>query len=187
MAIGWQGERIQFVPMDKQKHGENCFLWINDPDISDWLKVGDFPISRAAEDRVIERFEEGSESNVVMAIELLDGTHIGQTGIHGIDLRHGYATTGSFIGAKEYQRQGYGTEASKLRAWYCFEVLGLRLITSGYIEGNFKSQKMNERCGYIQHGVIPKKYWKRGQYRDEIITHLTRERWLELSNRAKNW
>ncbi|MFM9871853.1 MAG: GNAT family N-acetyltransferase [Fimbriimonadaceae bacterium] len=187
MAIGWQGERIRFVPLDKSKHGENCYRWINDPDISDWILIGDFPITPTAEDKFLEELSAFSEKNVIFAVELLDGTHIGQSGIHGIDIRHGFATTGSFIGAKEHQGVGLGTEASQLRAWYCFYVLGLRLITSGYLEGNIQSQRMNEKTGYVEFGRVPKQYWKRGMYRDHIHTLLTRERWLELSGGNKSW
>lgn len=187
MAIGWQSERLQLVPLDKSKHCDNCFQWINDPDISDWILIGDFPITSAAEDKYFDELTAASETNVLFAIELLDGTHIGQSGIHGIDVRHGFANTGSFIGSKEFHGQGLGTEASKLRAWYCFHVLGLRLITSGYIEGNIQSQRMNEKCGYVEFGVIPKQYWKRGMYRDHVQTVLTRERWMELSGGAKTW
>jgi len=187
MAIGWQGDRIQFVPVDSAKHGENCYQWINDPAISDWILVGDIPIGRSAEDEVMKRFEQPSETNIVFAIELLDGTHIGQTGIHDLSLRHGFAMTGSFIGSQEHQGQGYGTEASKLRAWYCFHVLGLRMVTSGYFEGNERSQRMNAKCGYIECGRVPNQFWKRGMYRDHVHTLLTRERWLELSGGEKNW
>jgi RimJ/RimL family protein N-acetyltransferase len=124
---------------------------------------------------------------VIFAIELLDGTHIGQSGIHGISVRHGFGETGSFIGEAKYRDKGFGTEASKLRAWYCFHVLGLRMVTSGYVEGNEQSRRMNEKCGYIETGRVPKLMWKRGMYRDHIHTVLTRERWLELSGGNKSW
>ncbi|QYK52636.1 MAG: GNAT family N-acetyltransferase [Fimbriimonadaceae bacterium] len=187
MAVGWQGDRIQLAPLDQERHFENICAWINDPEVTDWIMVGDFPMGALAEQEWFNSHLKFNEKDVVLAIELLDGTHIGQTGIHGIDLRHGFASTGSYIGDPSQRGKGYGTEASKLRAWYCFHVLGLRLIMSGYLEGNERSKAMNENCGYTEYGRVPKQFWKRGQYRDHIETVLTRERWLELSGGNKNW
>ncbi len=77
--------------------------------------------------------------------------------------------------------KGYGTDATNVRARYLFEVLGLRAIFSSILEGNEASMKMQMRSGYEIYGRAPKKYWKRGMYRDEILTVLTRERWASFS------
>jgi hypothetical protein len=39
----------------------------------------------------------------------------------------------------------------------------------------------------VEYGRIPSQFWKRGAYRDHILTLLTRERWMELSQGQKNW
>lgn len=187
MALGWESNRIRFVPLDEERHFENICRWINDPEVNEWILVGDFPMGKIAEREWFDSCLKASETNVVFAIELLDGTHIGTSGIHGISTRHGFATTGSYIGDAVYRGKGYGTEASQLRAWYCFHVLGLRLLTSGYLEGNDWSKRMNEKTGYVEYGVVPKQYWKRGMYRDHYHTMLTKERWLELSGGKKSW
>lgn len=187
MATGWEGGRIRLMPMDAERHFKNICRWVNDPDVNEWILVGDFPMGEIAEREWFDSCLKGSESNVVFAIELLDGTHIGTSGIHGINLRHGFASTGSYIGDPGHRGKGLGTEASKLRAWYCFHVLGLRLVTSGYIEGNEGSRVMNERAGYLPVGCIPKQFWKRGMYRDHFETVLTRERWQELSGGNRVW
>jgi RimJ/RimL family protein N-acetyltransferase len=173
--------------MEKERHFDNTLRWVNTEDVSDWILIGDYPIARVGQEEWFERMSRGSDTDIIFAIELLDGTHIGQTGIHGIDHRHGFASTGSFLGEDAFRGLGYGTEASQLRAWYCFYVLGLRLLRSGYLEGNDRSAGMSERSGYVESGRIPKQYWKRGMYRDHIETVLTRERWLELSGGARRW
>lgn len=186
MAIGWTGDRVRLTPLD-ERHFENCYQWINDPEISEWLKGGDEPMAMLAEREWFDSVCKGSERNIMFAIETLDGEHIGNTGIHGINRKHGFATTGSLIGNKSFQNQGIGTEAAKLRAWYCFHVLGLRLVMSGYFGGNDRSARMQEKAGYIVRGVVPGQYWKRGAYRDHVETVLTRERWLEISAGKPVW
>ena len=189
MAFGWESDRLRLAPLDVDRHFENCYRWVNDPEVSEWLLVGDHPITKLAEKDWFEAMQRksGHDGDLVFAIELLDGTHIGQSGLHGIDWRNGFATTGSFIGMVDQQNKGYGTEAAQLRAWYCFHVLGLRLLRSEYLDGNVRSKRMQEKTGYIEVGRIPQRFWKRGAYRDDVATVLTRERWLELSGGNKTW
>ena len=175
MAFGWEGKNIRLVPLDFEAHYENCCNWMNDPELTHGLLVGDFPMTRLAEKEWFETAlkRDGQSGEIMFAIELLNGTHIGNSGIHGIDWRNGFATTGSFIGDKNEQNKGYGTEAAKLRAWYCFHVLGLRLLRSEYLSGNDRSKRMQEKAGYQETGRVPQRFWKRGQYVDDVITILT--------------
>lgn len=180
MAIGWSSERVRLVPLDFERHFENCYRWINDPEVNEWLAVGDEPMARLAEKEWFESVQRGRDNDIAFAIETLDGRHIGQSGIHQISHKHGTALTGSFIGDPSDRNQGLGTEAAILRAWYCFHVLGLRLLTSEYIDGNARSKRMQEKAGYIEYGRLPKCFWKRGEFRDKVRTYLTRERFFEL-------
>ena len=116
-------------------------------------------------------------SDVYFAIETVEGKHIGMSGIHRIDWRNRFGTTGTIIGDVKEWGKGYGTEASMLRAYYAFEVLNLRMLLSGYLDGNEGSRIMNDRVGYVECGRVPQQLWKRGQYRDHVQTLLTREAW----------
>ena len=174
------------MPLDEERHFEHCYVWVNTPKVTDWLVVGDFPLSRLSQRDWFEKAARSTDSEVMFAIETLDGRHIGNSGVHAIDLRHGTCSTGSLIGSPEDWGKGYGTDASRVRARYCFEVLGLRMLYSGYLEGNEASRRMNEKCGYIECGRIPQRYWKRGAYRDEVLTYLDRENWENLNKRSEN-
>ena len=180
MPVGWQSDRVRLVPLDYERHFENCYRWINDPEVSEWLAVGDLPIAKLAEKEWFESAQRGSTTEVTFAIETLEGRHIGQSGIHRIAYQHGTALTGSFIGESADRGKGFGTEAAVLRAWYCFQVLGLRVLFSEYFSGNALSARMQEKVGYIECGRKPASFWKRGEYRDRVETMLTRERFFEL-------
>ncbi len=117
----------------------------------------------------------GTATDINFGVETLDGQHLGFSGIHFINYRHGTAQTGTVLGAKELWGKGYGTDAARVRARYCFDVVGLRMLYSAVLEGNERSLRMQHAVGYQQCGVQPKKYWKRGMYRDEIQTFLTRD------------
>ncbi len=185
MARGWEGEKVRLVPIDADEMLANYVRWLNDPEVTRYLLIGDHPLTRMAERSWLERIEQGTATDVVFAIETLDGQHIGTSGIHDIEYRHGSASTGSFIGEPSMWGKGFGTDAARVRARYCFEVLGLRLLRSSILEGNERSLRMQVAAGAEVVGTWPKRYWKRGQWRDEILLALTRERWEQVSQSRK--
>lgn len=173
MAYGWEGELVRLVPLDKEKHLENAVRWLNDPEVTQFLLIGDFPLTKVAEEKYFDRHGEVDEHDVAWAVETLDGRHIGFSGLHQINHMHKTAISGTVLGDKASWGKGFGTDAARTRAKYAFEVLGLRLIMSAILEGNERSLRMQEAVGYQVVGRIPERFWKRGQYRDEIITCLT--------------
>lgn len=183
MGFGYEGKRIRLAPLDADKHLENLYLWMNDPDVTDTLGFNGTPMTRGTERDFIERMDK-DKIHVVWAIELLDGTHIGTSGIHGINLANGVANTGSYIGRPDLHGKGYGTEASILRAKYAFKILGLRMVKSTFLRGNVASQRMMEKTGYIEYGSIPNEHWKNGAFREMVYTVLTKERFFELHPEA---
>src|SRR5947209_3602425 len=120
MPFGWEGELVRLVPLDIDKHYENAVKWVNDPEITQFLKIGDFPITRLAEREWIESHTKTSDTEVAFAIETLDGLHIGFSGIHRIVWRDGTATTGTLIGETGEWGKGYGSDAVRTRTRYAF-------------------------------------------------------------------
>lgn len=177
MSFGWEGDKVRLVPIDRAKHLDNAIQWLNDPEVTQWLLIGDFPLSRLAEEQWFDLCGSSSpfeSTEVAHAIETLDGEHIGFSGLHKISFRHGTATSGIFIGAKRFWRQGFGCDAVIIRKRYAFEILGLRLLLSSCMDGNEASFKTLLKAGYKECGRVPKRYWKRGQYRDEILMYAGR-------------
>lgn len=177
MGFGWEGKKVRLVPLDKHKHFENALLWFNDPEITQWTLMGDLPLARLAEEEYFDRVMRSDQTEVAFAIETLDGEHIGFSGIHQIDWRNGVGRTGTVIGRKEYWGQGYGSDAIHVRTRYAFEVLGLRLLLSEVMGGNEASLKALQKAGYREVGRIPRRYWKRGAYRDAVLLMVDRESW----------
>ncbi len=193
MPPGWQGERTRLVPLDRQRHFENALAWLNDPAATDGTLVGDLPVAALAEEEWFARCMKASvfeSSEVTFAIETLDGVHIGFAGIHKIEWRHGVGETGTIIGPREFRGKGYGSDAVKLRTWYAFEILGLRMLTSFVLSNNPASRRVLEKAGYVPCGVVPRRYWKRGAYRDVTLLAVERDGWLADAGkgyRARNW
>lgn len=178
MSYGWAGDVVRLVPLDKERHLENCLRWLNDPDLTQAVLGGDFPISARAENAWFDKMtSEIGGADIVFAIETPAGEHVGLAGIHHIDYRHGTGYTGTIIGDSRDRNQGLGSDAVRIRTRYAFETLGLRLLTSEVMAGNLPSMRVLEKSGYRQCGIIPQRYWKRGEFRDAHQFACLREWW----------
>jgi RimJ/RimL family protein N-acetyltransferase len=175
MPFGWEGEKARLVPLDKAKHLDNAVVWMNDPEVTAWTLVGDWPMTRLAEEDFFDRAMRETEKELHFAVETLAGDHIGFSGLHRIDWRQGVATTGTLLGRRDLWGQGYGTDAARLRVRHAFEVLGLRMLLSEVMADNVGSLKMLLKTGYREVGRIPRRMWKRGAYRDVVILVIERE------------
>jgi RimJ/RimL family protein N-acetyltransferase len=177
MAIGWTGEKVRLVPLDRNAHLDNAIAWLNDPEVTAWTLIGDFPIGRLGETEFFDRAERAdpwTAPDVTLAVETLAGEHIGFSGLHKIDWRNSCATTGTVIGCQDLWGKGLGTDAARVRTRYAFDVLGLRLLLSEALDGNIASIRMLERVGYVQVGRIPRRHFKRGAFRDALLFALER-------------
>ncbi len=167
MPFGWEGNLVRLVPLDEGRHFDNAVLWLNDPEVTRFLLVGDMPLTKVMEREYFQIAQ--TETNIPFAIETLEGDHIGFCGIHNIQWRHGHASTGTLIGRRELWGKGFGSDAVAVRTQYALDVLGLRILTSDVMAENVASIKMLERSGYVNRGVIPARYFKRGKYHDAVM------------------
>jgi RimJ/RimL family protein N-acetyltransferase len=177
MAYGWEGKRVRLVPLELERHFVNALKWINDPQVTQWLLIGDFPMTSLAERSWFEARMKGSPDEALFAIETCEGKHVGFSGLHGINWRDGTAISGTLIGEIEEWGRGYGADSVRVRSRHAFEVLGLRMLFSEVLDGNERSMRMLRRCGYIECGRQPRKTWKRGAYRDVTQLYLERDQW----------
>ncbi|HUB10916.1 MAG TPA: GNAT family N-acetyltransferase [Acetobacteraceae bacterium] len=182
MAVGWEGSKVRLVPLDKGKHYENLLAWLNDPDVTAWTLIGDWPFSARTADEHFDKADNFERGGLTLAIEMLDGNHIGIAGIHNIDWRHGTAHTNILIGAKDRWGCGFGLDAVRLRSQYAFNVLGLRMLLTEVMSENLASLSILHKVGYFEVGRIPRRYWKRGSYRDVIMMIADRSSWERASN-----
>ena len=166
---------MRLTPLDKAKHLDNALVWMNDPEVTAWTLVGDWPMTRLAEEDFFDRAMRETEKELSFAVETLAGDHIGFSGLHRIDWRQGVATTGTLLGRRDLWGQGYGSDAARLRTRHAFEVLGLRMLLSEVMADNTGSLKMLQKAGYREAGRIPRRMWKRGAYRDVVMMVLERE------------
>ncbi|MDD2971535.1 MAG: GNAT family N-acetyltransferase [Lachnospiraceae bacterium] len=85
------------------------------------------------------------------------------------------AEIGYWIG-KSFWGQGLIPEAVRVLMRYAFETLGMKKLWCGYFDGNVKSKRVQEKCGFIYHHTNKDKLWPlMGDIRTEHITCITPE------------
>lgn len=94
-----------------------------------------------------------------------------------ISIRRDEGEIGYWIGVP-YWGQGLIPEAVCELMRYGFEEAGLKTIWCGYFEGNEKSKRVQEKCGFKYHHTEKDKEWVLViDARAEHITRITKEQW----------
>ncbi len=86
---------------------------------------------------------------------------------------------GYWIGVP-YWGQGLIPEAVRELQRHCFEELNCTAVWCGYFEGNVKSKRVQEKCGFKYHSTrkdVP--CMIEGLVRDEHFTRISKEEWEE--------
>jgi RimJ/RimL family protein N-acetyltransferase len=146
--------------------------YLNDPAVSVNLNLSR-PKSETSQRGFVERINKDDSADIVLALEV-GGVFIGTMGLHGIDHRHGTATTGTVIG-KEYQGKGYASEAKMLLLEYAFNTLNLRKVYSNVHSFNEYSLRYAAKCGYREEGRLKAHHYAKGQYWDRVQLAVFRE------------
>ncbi len=64
-----------------------------------------------------------------------------------------------------------------------FEYLKLDKIWCGYFEGNTKSKRVQEKCGFTYHHTNKEIYWKlMDDIRTEHVSCMSREDWYQIND-----
>ena len=110
------------------------------------------------------------------------GEPVGSCGIlfgnslHSTEMQDGEAEIGYWIGVP-YWGQGLIPEAVRRLLEHCFVDLNLRTVWCGYYDGNRRSQRVQEKCGFVYHYTERDKPSPLGDLRTEHFTRLTFEEW----------
>jgi RimJ/RimL family protein N-acetyltransferase len=175
-VIGLRGERVRLVPLDKASHLESFLAWLNDPDVTRWLKTF-LPLTRLKEEKWFERIAM-SRKDVVWAVHDENDRHIGAAGIHRIDWRNRNGVTGTAIGDKQAWGKGYGTDVMRTRTRWAFEEMGLHRLQSESFVENQASRRCLEKVGYRPIGTAHKRIWRHGAWHDLTQWEILDEDWF---------
>ena len=111
-----------------------------------------------------------------------DGRAIGSIGLmlgkqSNLDLPEDEGEIGYWIGVPFWGR-GLIPEAVRELIRHAFADLGVKTLWCGYFDGNEKSKRCQEKCGFVYHHTNKDIHWAlMDAIRTEHVTRLTKEEW----------
>lgn len=146
--------------------------WFNNPLFSGEYDPLDAQQSKAD---VEKRYENLGSGHKWFIIEKKDGGKVGFIGnfFVGRLLEIGYAIV------LEERGKGYGTEAAQILVDYLFLSKDIERIQAGTNVENKASQRVLEKAGFTNEGVVRKEMFVRGKWADFYRYSILREEWKE--------
>lgn len=154
----------------------NFVRWFNDPEVRRFL-LRHRPLSQAEEERWFEE-QLSRTDTLILAIEVQVGeewVHIGNIGLHRIDLKNRTATLGIVIGEKAFWGKGYGREALRVLLRYAFFELGLHRVELETFAFNERALRCYRAVGFKEVGVRRQALFRDGAFHDLILMDLLAE------------
>ncbi len=153
--------------------------WFEDLEVTRFISMR-HPTSLDAEKEWLEKVERDPDG-VIWVVEH-EGRAVGTTGIHQINWKYGFGTTGTVIGDKKLWGKGLARELMQLRARYAFTELPLRKLKSEYFDGNEASGRAQAAAGYQVVGRRRQEVFVGGRWVDVIMTEVLREDWEKANS-----
>jgi RimJ/RimL family protein N-acetyltransferase len=171
------GEIVRLRPVEREDL-PRFVRWFSDPEVRRHLLIY-LPPSLAQEEQWFERLQERLARNedVVLAIETLEGVHIGNIGLHRINWKDRNAELGIVIGEKDYWNQGYGTDAIRTLLRLAFTEMNLHRVSLRVDDDNTRGIRCYEKCGFQREGRLREVIFREGRYRDQLIMSVLRPEW----------
>jgi RimJ/RimL family protein N-acetyltransferase len=151
------------------------FNWNTDPELSRLDAA--LPLSIGFSQFLAEfnsEFRYPAVSRQRFAIEVADGTHIGNCSFYNIDTFKGEAEFGIMIGNRDYWNKGYGEDTINAMISYIFEKHKFKRIHLKTLEWNIRAQKCFEKCGFTPCG-----HQNRNGY-SFLLMDISREKWQNI-------
>jgi RimJ/RimL family protein N-acetyltransferase len=142
--------------------------WFGDPKVRRHLLVW-LPFSLAQEERWFESLQGRLErqEEVLLAIDTIDGVHIGNVGLHAIDWKNRNAELGIVIGEKSYWSQGYGTDAVRTMLILAFREMNLHRVFLRVDADNARGIRCYEKVGFQHEGTLREVGFRESKYFDQ--------------------
>lgn len=177
IPVQLQSQRLVLRPW-RDEDAEELYYYAKDPKIG---PIAGWPPHTSVENslEIIHTVLSAPETYAVVLKET--GKPAGSCGI--MRAGHGSAPMGELEGeigywiGVPYWGQGLIPEAVGLLVRRSFLDLGMTALWCGYYDGNTKSKRVQEKCGFLYHHTVENAKSPLGDLRTEHFTRMTKEEW----------
>ena len=149
--------------------------WINNPELlGEYISPG-----QTSTTEIEKRRENNPFEFKTFIIEKKDGNKIGWVAHFYVLHPMGKLLEIGYVLVPDERGKGYCTEAVMIMVDYLFltkEMLCIQAITD---TRNIASQKVLEKAGFTKEGTIRKRFFSRGEWRDDYLYSILRKQWKE--------
>ncbi|MGH2444506.1 MAG: GNAT family N-acetyltransferase [Candidatus Limnocylindria bacterium] len=142
------------------------------------------PLSLAEVEVRIGRSAEHEDGYAFLICLLDDERPIGEASLFALDVAHGNAELGIFIGEPDEWGKGYGTDAVNALVDFGFGELRLERIWLNVWTENERARRSYEKAGFVHEGTLRHDRFEGGRFTDGHIMSLLRDEWLALPRRG---
>ncbi len=155
--------------------------WEHDPNIDHWMATT--ANSLDARESCEQEFDRLLRSPRIklLALQAKAGTVVGFIRMNDLDLAARKATLRLFV-APEMQGKGYGTDALRILANFCFHELGLHRLGLVVREDNSRALSVYKRLGFVVEGCEREAVWTEGRWLNFLHMGLLAQEWREESD-----
>ncbi|MCK4863567.1 MAG: GNAT family N-acetyltransferase [Dehalococcoidales bacterium] len=174
-----QGRTGSKVKLRKKKLGDvrNDYKWQSDAELAklDAAPTLIMPFSVYLLDYATE-IHRPKFNKYPLAVETLEGRHIGNCTCYDIDEKKNEAQLGIIIGDRDYWDKGYGADAVSAMVDHVFLTTSLKRLYLKTLHWNLRAQKCFQKCGFTSCGEM------RRNGHDFLLMELEREQWEKQHN-----
>jgi RimJ/RimL family protein N-acetyltransferase len=149
----------------------NDYRWQSDPELSRLDAAPTLEMSFAIYLLDYSSIVNRRDGRFPLAIETLEGKHIGNCTCYDIDAKKGEAQVGIMIGDRDYWDKGYGSDAVNTLVDHVFSNSSLDRLYLKTLDWNKRAHRCFEKCGFTDCGNLKQ------SGHNFILMELTREQW----------
>ena len=171
----WQTDRIRLRPLRPEDAGKKYLEWLDTEArrlLESQLDLPPVSLETFRSNLLNSCDFKGDPDTRSFAIENTGGDFVGWVNLFLGEPRHGRFSLGASI-FREYQRQGYAVEATKLILRYGFNELRCHKCNSACLDINTGSIALHKKLGFIEEGRRREVVFMEGHYHDEILFGMT--------------
>lgn len=126
----------------------------------------------------------GYANGVRLAIETLDGEHIGAVNLHRVHYEDRKAGLGIVIGARERWGQGYGGDAIQTMLRFAFDEMNLNCVWLTVVEDHAAAIACYKRCGFQEEARLRQEVYRDGRFLDFVQMGILRSDFEALGSKG---
>jgi RimJ/RimL family protein N-acetyltransferase len=185
-------DNIRLIPFTEEMISEKYISWFNNITTCEHTSHCVYPMTRDRALSYIRSINNPSSDTIVWAIMNCTGydkrdriySHIGNICLASIDLINRTAEVSIIIG-EAFKDLGIGTKAIKQILYHGFYKLNLQRIWLGTSSKNIGMQKVAEKVGMKQEGVLKNALFSNGEYVDDLIYGIIKYRFDRLQSKTE--